>query len=368
MSDDLNLEQQAANFQHQLIGVSMDSMAPVGEAIPFPNPHPGAQWFPRTGLGLFLHWGISAVDGTIDLSWGMITGTPWSVTEKKITPFEYWKLAERFNPTAYDPNLWLEAAKRAGFNYAVLTTRHHDGFALWPSEHGDFSTKTYLGGRDLVAPFVEACRRHDLKVGLYYSPPDWRWNQHRMSFGWQDDPNTDTNFGVSAEQPALDIHHQTTQLRVLSDAEKVRQEAEFEAYVKGQVEELLVLYKPDLMWFDGAPAAISIERMRELQPAIVVNPRMHGYGDYQTFECRYPTEPPTGWWEMCSIWGDSWGYNKNENYKSAEWMREEHERISAWGGNYLINVAPRPDGSLPAVVYEAFKQLELRQSTKRQIL
>ena len=105
--------------------------------------HPGAQWFYQpVQLGLFIHYGISAVHGDLDISWGMMDNP---VRRKKgngiATPREYWALAEKFNPDQYNPEEWLSAAKDAGFTYAILTTRHHDGFSLWPSEVSDFSTK-----------------------------------------------------------------------------------------------------------------------------------------------------------------------------------------------------------------------------------
>ena len=88
------------------------------------NTHPDAQWFPKAGLGMFFHWGISSVDGMLDISWAMMRHTPYS--PRFCTPEEYFALAKRFNPGRYDPNKWLSAAKDAGFRYAVLTTRHHD--------------------------------------------------------------------------------------------------------------------------------------------------------------------------------------------------------------------------------------------------
>src|SRR5262249_28165392 len=99
-----------------------------------------------------------------------------------ITPLEYWQMAKDFNPQSYDPDRWLAAAKDAGFTYAVLTAKHHEGFALWPSHFGTFSTKNYMGGRDLVRPFVEACRRHGLKVGLFVSGPDWYFDRDYNDF------------------------------------------------------------------------------------------------------------------------------------------------------------------------------------------
>mgnify|MGYP003513776100 CR=1 FL=1 len=106
-----------------------------------------------------------------------LNGKPWD-----ITPNDYWAMASDFNPARYDPEKWCAAAKAAGFTYIVLTARHHDGFAMWPSAFGEFSTKNFMGGRDLVKPFVEACRNHGLKVGLYYSPPNWHFERDFKDF------------------------------------------------------------------------------------------------------------------------------------------------------------------------------------------
>ena len=139
----------AAKQQHAVIGVAQASAAADI------SQDPARRWFPEAGLGLFIHWGLSSVDGNQELSWGMMTHCPWKAP-KAITPEAYWKLADRFNPRHYNPEKWLQAAKDAGFGYAVLTTKHHDGYALWPSKFGDFSTRTKMGGRDLVRLYVDA--------------------------------------------------------------------------------------------------------------------------------------------------------------------------------------------------------------------
>ena len=171
---------------------------------------PGAQWYPDAGFGLFIHFGIASVRA-MNISWPMIPGRAlaakeitdpterdritstgdWNLDGKPnaITPNEYWSMAKRdFNPTDYNPDLWIKAAKDAGFTYAVLTTRHHEGFALWPSAYGDFNTKTYMGGRDLVKiPFVEACRKYGLaKVGLllFTAGLAFRPRVHVVSLRW----------------------------------------------------------------------------------------------------------------------------------------------------------------------------------------
>lgn len=347
-----NRENNPAEAQHAMLGIE-------AERRPFRRTtHPDAQWFGSAGLGLFIHWGISCVQGSIDLSWGMVKNTTWdtaSENRNKVTPREYFALADRFDPDHYDPDLWLAPAAKAGFRYVVMTTRHHDGYAMWPSKHGEFGTRTHLNGRDLVRPYVEACRRNGLKVGLYYSPPDWYWNRKYMSFnygspayGFRSDFPDRSDFGLD---------HQPADIPAKPDSWDER----YYAYVRGQVIELLTRYAPvDLLWFDGPPPAISIDEIRGLNPGIVVNPRMHGCGDFKTPECAMPNGPMEGWWELCEIWQHGgWGYTTvgGEKYKPLDWMLGRLKQVRQWGGNYLINVGPRPDGTLPDAYYERMAEL-----------
>ncbi len=325
----------AADAQHAMLGIEQ-------ERDRFePTAHADAQWFASAGLGLFVHWGISCVHGDIDLSWGMIANKPWG--GNTIPPAAYFPLAERFAPQRYDPDAWLAPAAAAGFRYAVMTTRHHDGYAMWPSEQGGFGTRTHMDGHDLVRPFVDACRRHGLKVGLYYSPPDWYWNRHHMSFNYRG--------------PALGLDLQPCTVAPEPEGWQER----YRAYVRAQIIELLTRYHPvDLLWFDGGPPVMSIDEIRRYNPAIVINPRMHGYGDYKTAECKMPEAALAGWWELCEIWPEcGWGYahRGGERYRSLDWMLPRLGQVRRWGGNYLINVAPRPDGTLPDAYYQRMQEL-----------
>ncbi len=316
------------------------------EARRMRNTHPDAQWFARAGMGLFIHWGISAVEGKHELSWAMLDGIDWN--PNPIKPSEYFKLAERFNPDSYDPDKWLKAAKAAGFTYAVLTARHHDGYALWPSMYGDYSTRTYLGGRDLVRPFVEACRRNGLKVGFYYSMPDWHYNRHYMSFSYKDTGIP----GLPAENMNFEPVEAPTKPAGWDDR--------FRAYLKGQIEELLTAYgKIDLLWFDGSfPDAISLDRIRELQPGIVVNDRQHGSaGDYRTVESQVPEKSPGEPWELCFGMNNAWGYTVDENVNPAAFLLRRLAIARSWGGNILANFAPRPNGQMTDRYYERMKEI-----------
>jgi alpha-L-fucosidase len=334
--------------------------------------HPDARWFPEAGLGLFVHWGLSSVDGNMDLSWGMMAHTPYDVglfNTNKMKPSEYWKLADRFSPDRYEPERWLEAARKAGFRYAVLTTRHHDGYALWPSEYGDFSTRTHMHGRDLVAEFVAACRKTGMKVGLYYSPPDWRYNREYMSFNYRDgrwhEEWQKRHPDVVTLEPPQETWDENWQPR--PPVEPVPEEFErgFAEYVRGQILELLGNYgRVDVIWFDGNPFTrfmpITVEEIRERQPGIVINPRLHGVVDFETPENRLVSERPEGWWEACLLFNqsaDGWGYTANEVYKSDTWFFDMLTRHRTWEGNLLLNCPPRPDGDMPQTYYERMAEI-----------
>jgi alpha-L-fucosidase len=320
--------------------------------------HPEAQWFPQAGLGLFVHWGIASVHGDLDLSWAMIANTVYDAAAQgrnKLPPEDYWKLAARFHPDRFDPDKWLAAAARAGMQYAVLTTMHHDGYTLWPTRHGELGVQSHLGGRDLVGPFVEACRRHGLKVGLYYSPPDWYADRQYRSFNYRDEDQQ----RFPGRQP-FDTRHQPCHL----PARPPEHERRLRAVWLARVEELLTRYgRIDLLWFDGGAKDNAIrDRVRALQPHIVINSRSCD-GDFDSTECSLPKERFHGWFEtphcwqasdIPSPWGpmvDFWGYLKDERYKSTAWMLGTLAQLRTWGGNLLINVGPRPDGTLPDVVY-----------------
>jgi alpha-L-fucosidase len=347
----------AAKQQHAMIGAAQ-SNAPTDISR-----DPAKKWFSEAGLGLFIHWGISSVDGHHDISWGMMAKCPWDPTKSMgLTPEAYWKLADRFNPQEYRPERWLQAAKDAGFGYAVLTTRHHDGYALWPSKHGDFSTRTKMGGRDLVGEYVEACRKVGLKVGFYYSPPDWHFNRQYMSFSY--------GSKGTPESPHLGLKHEPMQLP--------KQPADFDdkyiAYVNGQITELMTRYgKIDLLWFDGGagPRMLAQEAIRAMQPDITINDRGHGKGDFQTdFECRLPTEQPKGCWEYCDGLTSCWGYilddEKHNPCDLAAGLLVRLVKCRAWGGNMLANCGPRPTGEMPDCYYSCLDKVKTWMSTRRE--
>ncbi|WP_162175056.1 alpha-L-fucosidase [Paraburkholderia mimosarum] len=366
-----------ANAQQGAIGIVDE---PEVKSVPH-TAAAGAQWFPQAGFGLFIHWGLSSVFDTRgkrvgDLSWAMMAGV-WknkTITDPKeqerivreadwnfdgkppaITPNQYWAAAKDFDPQNYDPDKWIAAARAAGFTYAVLTTRHHEGFALWPSAYGDFSTKNFMHGRDLVKPFVEACRKYGLKVGLYYSPPNWYFDRDYMNF---------MDYGTAKMNPWLpeldpDLKPRTEQK---TQEQKAKHLAAYNAMIKGQVEELLTRYgKIDLLWFDGAIPApadgaprLTQARVRELQPDIVLSPRYFHDGDYVTFEgpALETREVARDYWaEWCTTWTQGWAYNDAPFYANG-FVLGNLALARSLNINYLLDVGPDAHGELHPNAYK----------------
>lgn len=322
-------------------------------------------WFSQAGFGLFLHWGICTVR-EVELGWGFYGDVGG---KKGAWPVEnYLAQANVFNPKSFDPDIWIAAAAKAGFRYAAITTRHHDGYSLWPSQYGNFGTRQHMGGRDLVRPFIEACRRHGLKVGLYYSPGDWLFNPP----GWPHlgYPLRKSDFRYRRPERSLGTPRYV-------DAPREELQKHFEvlyAYVKGQVGELLTNYgKIDLLWWDGYdwPLGTNIHGpemdawVRKLQPGLVTNDRYRLWsehptlGDFSTeFENRNPEKPPEGAWEQCEAICGGWSYSGPEAAcKSSAYIIERLVRNMAWGGNYLPDWGPRSDGTMAPPYYQACEEL-----------
>jgi len=322
-----------------------------------PNPAQGAQWFPRAGLGLFMHWGIHSAIGA-QPSWDMVPmEASWG--GNIFPPEKYYEASmDKFNPKSYNPEIFLQAAKDAGFTYAVLTTKHCDGYAIWPSKYG-LSTKMNMGGRDLLKPYVEACRKVGMKVGFYYTPWDWHYPGNPAA------PVRLKGIAVPDTNPA----------NVQKNYEK------YLAFTLRQLKELLTQYgKIDVLWFDSMSWTGQTDFynqqvyawIRSLQPDIVINDRWHAainpdnpketlaFGDFQTpFECRLPDYKLNGWWENCDIWtvpsdhsDAGWGYEIDGKFHDWSWFFNRLATARSMGGNLLLNVGPNPDGDMHPNFYK----------------
>jgi alpha-L-fucosidase len=288
------------------------------------------QWFKDAKLGIFIHWGIYAVNG-IDESWSFYNGY--------ISHNDYMKQLKGFSAASYKPEEWASLVKESGAKYAVLTTKHHDGVALWDTKAGDLSVvKKTPAARDLVAPFCNALTKNEIKVGLYYSLLDW---------SNPDYPNFTKN-----------------EKRYLNDSVKWNR---FTSFNHKQIGELGKNFKPDLYWFDGdweqSAAKWKAKEIREMilkqNPGAIINSRLQGYGDYATPEQGLPVNRPADkYWELCMTINDSWGYQQNDKeFKSSLQVIKIFAETLSKGGNLLLDIGPKADGTIPAEEIVVLKDL-----------
>ncbi len=299
------------------------------------------KWFADAKLGIFIHWGIYAVNG-IDESWAFYN--------ELISYDDYMKQLAGFTASAYDPEAWASLIRQSGARYAVLTSKHHDGVALWDTRLSGLNVvDTTTAGRDLVKPFVKELRRAGLKVGLYYSLLDW---------SHPDYPN------------------QTKSIKRYTE-DSIRWER-FTAFNHGQIDELGKEFRPDLWWFDGDweqnAARWGAEAIRksilDRNPSAIINSRLAGYGDYGTPEQGLPSRRPADrYWELCMTINDSWGYQGNDrNYKSPSQVIRIFAECISMGGNLLLDIGPKADGTIPAEQAEVLKEMGRWTSKHRQAI
>ncbi len=315
-------------------GVSADA-ADATEAVASSQAGEDPQaWFDDAKLGVFLHWGVYSVQGTVE-SWPFFNG--------EMSYDAYMAQLAGFTASRYDPDAWAELFQEAGARYAVLTTKHHDGVALWDTKHSDLNVVSRTpAARDLIGPYCQAMRKRGLKVGLYFSHLDWSHPDYATMFN---EP-----FPEEPWRSKRWVYPQGDQA-----AEPKRWER-FLRFHRAQLKELCTGYLPDLLWFDGDwDRTESMWRMRELRsqlrrwsPGVLLNSRMKGYGDFETPEQGQPLVPPPGRWEYSVTMNDSWGYRPSDTtYKSIERIIRLFVETVSMGGNLLLGFGPRPDGTIP---------------------
>ncbi|MDX2431778.1 MAG: alpha-L-fucosidase [Bacteroides sp.] len=319
--------------------------------------HPEWEWFRKSGLGLFLHWGLPSANPNTGDAWAVI----WSEAKKKagryMEPAEnMFSVAETWNPQNYDPEKWMAAAKKAGFGYSVLTTRHHDGYALWPSKSGTWDTGDYMEGRDLVKDYVEASRKYGLRIGFYYSGPNWHYDYKNREFAHP--PNDE--FKVNYKHEIVD---KETRLVPAQRSAGAAQDEES----KEQVRELLSNYGPiDVIWWDGS-VAMSEEELRPMQADILVargniaTPE----GEHQGASENLKVTNESGWWfEECrkseNSFTPNWHYGVEceSNHWDTNTLLTELIRCRSLGGNLLVNVPPRGNGEMMEWFYQLCDEME----------
>jgi alpha-L-fucosidase len=290
-------------------------------------------WFDRARFGMFVHWGHSSQQG-IELSWPLTGGMAALPEGQAVSVEQYHSSAATFDPRSFDAPALARLAKRAGMQYAVLTAKHHDGYAMFDTKVSDFSIMHSPYGKDIVRAYADAMRAEGLRVGLYFSLIDWHHPDY-PPFTKSDQPY---RWGQWPKP----------------DAERWPRFIEF---MFEQVRELLTNYgRIDVIWFDGGWErsmeewrSKELETMiRSLQPEILINDRLPGCGDYATPEQFVPPKAPEGPWETCMTMNESWGYNPTDTkYKSARHLIHTLCEVAGRGGNLLLNVSPMGDGCLP---------------------
>ncbi|NBC04091.1 MAG: alpha-L-fucosidase [Bacteroidetes bacterium] len=314
------------------------------------------EWWRDAKFGLFIHWGPYAVPAGVH-NGERITSTTgeWIMNGAQIPVEEYEEYARQFNPTKYDADDWVRIAKDAGMKYIIITSKHHDGFALWGSEVGNYNSVDFAEiGKDLLDELKEAADKHDIKLGFYYSIMDWH-------------------------HPDAQAPHYPT----YNTSEKTN--SNFDEYVENymtpQVRELVEEYEPAVLWFDGEwipewtheHAVDMYTMLRQMDPEMIINNRvdvgrqgMQGMneeggefvGDFGTPEQEILESTSDFDWEACMTMNDTWGYKSyDDNWKPSENLIFNLVDVAAKGGNYLLNVGPTAEGLIPEVSVERLSDM-----------
>ena len=307
-------------------------------------------WFRHDRFGMFIHWGLYAMPARHE----------WVKTNEKIPEEKYEKYFRYFNPDLYDAREWARQAKAAGMKYAVMTTKHHEGFCMFDSQYTDYKCTNTPAGRDLIREYVDAFRAEGIRIGFYYSLIDWHHPEFPIDqlHPRRDDPD------AYEKSKGRDMH-------------------KYAEYMRNQVTELLTNYgRIDVLWFDFSyekdpkfpewmrgkgkdewEAEELIATARRLQPGIIIDNRTQIEQDIWTPEQYQPQEwprhPETGElvpWEACQTFSGSWGYYRDEmTWKSPKMLVQMLINTVALGGNLLMNVGPTSRGYLDARAEAALK-------------
>jgi alpha-L-fucosidase len=289
-------------------------------------------WFEDAKLGIFIHYGIYAVNDVSE---------SWSFHNKQVTWPAYMSQLSGFTASKYDPTAWANLFKEAGARYTVITTKHHDGVALWDTKEKHYDViRNTPAKKDLIDPLVNALRKNNIKVGAYFSLIDW---SHPDYPGFLKDSS---RYKV-ADEPA--------------------RWKRFQGFFQNQLTELSTKFNPDLWWFDGDWEHSAEEwesskvrtNLLAKNPGTIINGRLQGYGDYETPEQNFPvTRPSFKWWELCMTTNDNWGYRKSDtNWKTPYEVISIFVDAVSNGGNLLLDIGPKEDGTIPNEQINILKEL-----------
>jgi alpha-L-fucosidase len=342
-------------FAIALLAIAMPQM-PVAASPETPAERDARMaWWRDARFGMFIHWGLYAVPAGEYKGQRSKEIGEWIMSWANIPRAEYEHFAEQFNPVKFDAAAWVATAKNAGMKYIVITSKHHDGFAIYDSAVSDYDIVDRTPyKKDPVAELAAETKKAGLKFCFYYSIMDWH---HPSQF--VDAPGKDRTAG----------NHQNQMLP--------GQKPVYVAYMKAQLKELVTKYDPAVLWFDGEWGDWWIEDdgqdlyayVRGLKPSIIINNRvgkgrkgMEGMnrtdrayaGDFGTPEQQIPANGIPGVdWESCMTLNDTWGFKSyDDNWKSTQTLVRNLIDIASKGGNYLLNVGPTAQGEIPAASVE----------------
>ncbi|MEO6316580.1 MAG: alpha-L-fucosidase [Chitinophagaceae bacterium] len=329
------------------------------------------EWWREARFGMFIHWGIYAIPA------GTFRGNKidhigeWIMNDGKIPVAEYRQFAQQFNPVLYDPEAWVKAAKDAGMKYIVITAKHHDGFALFDSKANSWNVVDATPfKKDLLTPLADACRRQGIKLGFYYSQAQ-DWNNpggavaRRLAGRAWANPDSAIIDAYTKEHEGHWDPAQTTRTM----------EQYIDSVAIPQVKELLNNYGDvAIIWWDTPTGmtdayAAKLDAILKAHPQVISNDRLKrpNYpGDYKTPEQRIPnmSELDGKDWETCMTMNETWGYKSYaNNWKSTETLVRNLVDIASKGGNYLLNVGPKADGSFPQQSIDLLKGIGVWMKT-----
>ncbi|MCG8311261.1 MAG: alpha-L-fucosidase [Cytophagales bacterium] len=293
--------------------------------IIFPEDHAEKlEWWKDARFGMFIHWGPVSLKGT-EIGWSRGREIPIEI---------YDNLYKEFNPVNFNADEWVLVAKDAGMKYIVFTSKHHDGFCNWDTRYTDYNIMNSPFQRDVMAELAVACEKHGIALGFYHSTCDW----HHPDFPL-------TSPGGRVERNEYDLDRYTD-------------------YLKNQSVEILEKYGPLLvMWYDVPQRFDSIrgqgviDRIREVQPGVLVNNRTGAKGDFDTPEQKvggFQTDRP---WETCMTIARQWAWKPDDEVKSLEQCLHGLIRSAGGDGNLLFNVGPKPDGTIEPLQIERLKEM-----------
>jgi alpha-L-fucosidase len=318
------------------LSLTLLAQAPTPPAAATDKPETAQQrdarmaWWRAARFGMFIHWGVYAVPAGFYQDKPVPGIGEWIMNRGKIPMAEYQQYAKQFNPVKFDADAWVRAARDAGMKYIVITSKHHDGFALFDSKASPWNiVKASPYGKDPLADLAAACRKYGVKLGFYYSQAQ-DWNNGGSASGGKWDP---------------------AQARDMDDY--------IDKVAVPQVKEILTKYGefPAVLWWD-TPTDMNEARARKLydaaqaiKPGLITNNRLGGgfKGDTETPEQFIPPQGyPDRDWETCMTMNDTWGFKRDDqNWKTTETLIRNLCDIASKGGNYLLNVGPTAEGLIP---------------------